>query len=135
MIVLAYSGMCFSANAASSTAPGAPYMLYEDAGRPAMDWSLKNPGIAVAVLLGTESKFTPAQVQSGLRGSFAEAGVTDLMFFYEQNDMPSTGVVYYYSGASDGPFILNEAQVEAKKSAKQYLFQQGNPITRYEYPD
>ena len=89
----------------------------------------------MGVILGTDSKFTPKQVESGIRRSFNEAGINDLAFFFEQNDMPSTIVVYCYSGATDGPFILNESQAEAKNSARQYLFQQSHPALRYHYPD
>ena len=118
----------------SAVADDGSRKLYPDAGIEAQAWSLKNPGIAVGVILGSETNFTPQQVESGLRRSFAEAGVTELAFFFEQNDKPSTIVVYCYSGGTDGPFLLGKSQAEAKKSAKQYLFQQSNPALRYEYP-
>lgn len=100
-----------------------------------MRWSKTYPGIAVNVILGTESKITPQQIEDVLDQEFADAGVSTVVYFYRQNDAPSTGVVYYYSGASDGPFILNEAREEARKSASQYLFQQSHPALRYDYPD
>ena len=100
-----------------------------------MRWSKTYPGIAVEVILGTESKITPQQIEEVLDKEFDDAGVSTVEYFYRQNDAPSTGVVYYYSGASDGPFILNEAREEAQKSAAQYLFQQSHPALRYDYPD
>ena len=117
------------------SAASSAIVLHKDAPLEAQDWSLKHPGIAVGVILGTQSKFSPQQVEAGLRRSLREAGVSDVTFFFEQNDMPSTGVVFCYSGATDGPFLLGKSQPEAKKSAKQYLFQQSHPTLRYEYPD
>ncbi|NQY41375.1 MAG: hypothetical protein HRT80_14900 [Henriciella sp.] len=107
----------------------------ENSSREAITWSKTNPGIAVNVIVGTDSKITPKQIEHVLDQEFAEAGVSNVVYFYRQNDAPSTGVVYYYSGASDGPFILNEARDAARKSASQYLFQQSDPALRYNYPD
>ncbi len=99
-----------------------------------MEWSKTYPGIAVEVILGTQSKITPKQIEYVLRREFREAGVKTVAFFYRQNDAPSTGVNYYYAGATDGPFILNDARPEARKSAAQYLFQQNDPALAYIYP-
>lgn len=109
--------------------------LHDDSWRRAYNWSKTYPGIAVEVILGTESKITPETIETVLRKEFSDANVNDIAFFYRQNDVPSTVLVYYYSGGSDGPFILNEARGEARKSASQYLFQQGDPALAYEYPN
>lgn len=100
-----------------------------------MKWSKTYPGIAVEVILGTESKITPEQIETVLGKEFCDTGIEAVAFCFRQNDAPSTGVVYYYSGATDGPFILNEARLEARKSASQFLFQQRKPALAYEYPD
>ncbi|MEM9422497.1 MAG: hypothetical protein AAF986_08335 [Pseudomonadota bacterium] len=119
--------------AQSIASPAPP--VHDDSGRRAMKWSKTYPGIAVEVILGTESQITPQQIETVLRKDFSEAGVDTVVFFYRQNDRPSTIVVYYYSGATDGPFLLNAARPEALESANQYLFQQRNPALAYEYPD
>ncbi len=100
-----------------------------------MRWSETYPGIAVEVILGTHSQITPQQIEDVLDKEFAEAGVSEVVYFYRQNDVRSTVLVYYYSGATDGPFLLHEAREEAQKSAAQYLFQQSHPALRYDYPD
>jgi hypothetical protein len=123
------------ANAEPQTATDHSVKLHADAGIEAQLWSLKNPGVAVGIILGTQSKITPEQIEQVLKAEFAEAGIGNVEFFYEQNDAPSTGVVYCYSGATDGPFILNVAREEARNSASQYLFQQSDPALRYNYPN
>lgn len=115
-------------------AQGSSVRLSDTSNREAMEWSKTYPGIAVNVILGTESKITPQQIEEVLNQEFAEAGVSEVVYFYRQNDMRSTVVVYYYSGSSDGPFVLNEAREEARKSASQYLYQQSHPALKYDYP-
>ena len=120
---------------AATTTPEFNPALVHDAHGEAQDWSLENPGIAVAVKLGTESQITPLQIRDVLTGEFSGAGVEELAFFYEQNDTPSHGVAYYYTGQSDGPFLLNQARPAARNAAQQYLFQQGNPALSYNFDE
>ena len=112
---------------AAATTPTFTPVLHENARRSAQDWSIKNPGIAVAVKLGTESEITPLQIRDVLTEEFSKSGVNDVSFFYQQNNTPSTAVAYYYAGVSDGPFQLRHAKAEARDSAAQYLFQQSHP--------
>ncbi len=101
--------------------------LTQDAPHAAYQWSKLNRGIAVAVKLGTESSVTPQQIEQILTREIQNVGVSDVVFFYEQNDVAGTGVAYSFAGNTDGPFSLGEAREAAVKSAKQYLFQQSNP--------
>lgn len=119
--------------ATSATVASATPVLLEDAGRAAVEWSLENEGIAVMVKMGTESGVTPAQISDVLTREINGAGVDSVAFFFEQNDIPATGVAYAYSGAVDGPFGLGEARSEAVRSAQQYLFQQSNPALAFSY--
>mgnify|MGYP000451072668 CR=1 FL=1 len=98
--------------------------MTEDATRTAFEWSRTNEGIAIAVLLGTESRVLPSQIEETLRREASAAGVCRLTFFYEQNDVPGTGTAYAYGGDVDGPFNLAEARDEIRASARQYLYQQ-----------
>lgn len=118
---------------AAATTPTFTPVLLEDARGSAQDWSIQNPGIAVAVKLGTQSDITPQQIRDVLTTEFTNSGVNDVSFFYEQNDTPSTAVAYYYSGKGDGPFLLNQARAEARDSAAQYLFQQSHPGMAFTY--
>ena len=98
--------------------------MTEEATRTAIEWSQTNDGISVAVILGTESRVTPSQIEETLRREASAAGVCRLTFFYEQNDVPGTGTAYAYDGDIDGPFNLAEARDEIRASARQYLYQQ-----------
>ncbi len=120
------------ASTAATSANFTPAPL-KDAGGNAQDWSLENPGIAVAVFLGTESGVTPTQIRDILTNEINSAGVKDVAFFFEQNDVAGTGVAYAYSGAVDGPFHLGDAREAAAKSAQQYMFQQNNPALAFNY--
>jgi len=97
--------------------------LLSDATRAAFSWSKENDGLAVAVYLGTESRVTPSQIEQILTREIQSAGVRNVEFFFEQNDVPASGVAYAYAGDMDGPFHLGEARPAAAKSAQQYLFQ------------
>lgn len=96
---------------------------HRDATRAAGEWSQRNDGVSVAVYLGTESRVTPDQIEQILTREINGAGVSNVAFFYEQNDTPATGVAYAYAGDVDGPFHLGEARPAAAKAAEQYLYQ------------
>ncbi len=97
--------------------------MTDDATYDAGQWSMRNQGVSVAILLGTESRVTPAQIQEILTREINNAGVGHVAFFFEQNDVPGTGVAYAYDGDVDGPFNLAEARPAAVEAARQYLFQ------------
>lgn len=106
--------------------------LVENADRTASTYGRQNPGIAVAVFLGTESVVTPEQIKTILTREFVQAGVDDpIRFFFDQNDVPGTGVAYYYDGDVDGPFNLKEARPQAVKTAKSYMFRKEKGLFSY----
>lgn len=102
--------------------------LSRDAGREAYQWSTRNSGIAVAVRLGRESQVTPVQIEQILTREIQSAGVSTVVFFYDQNDTAGTGVSYSFAGNTDGPFSLGEARPAAARSAQQYLYQRSNGL-------
>lgn len=76
-----------------------------DAGR----WSLRNPtGAAVAVYLGTSHDLSPALIEQSVRRGFAKNNVGNVVFFYEQNDMPRTGFSLHENGNGYGPYLATE---------------------------
>lgn len=95
----------------------------DNASQAAHLWVQRNPGIAVAVMLGTDSRVTPEQIEQILRSEINGAGVRDVAFFYEQNDVSGTVVGYSYRGGGQGPFNLARAREGAADSARQYLYQ------------
>lgn len=113
--------------ASAATASHPTITLTQNAPHAAYLWSKKNHGIAVAVLLGTKSRVSPAQIEQILTREIRSAGVRDVEFFYEQNDVAGTGVAYSFGGDSMGPYSLGEARPAAVKATKQYLFQLSHP--------
>lgn len=106
--------------------------LVENADRTASTYGRQNPGIAVAVFLGTESVVTPEQIKTILTREFVQAGVDDpIMFFFDQNDVPGTGVAYHYDGYANGPFNLKDARPQAVKIAKSYMFRKEKGLLSY----
>ncbi len=97
--------------------------LTDNASQAAHLWAQRNQGIAVAVMLGTESRVTPEQIEQILTREIQSAGVRDVEFFYEQNDVPGTVVGYSYNGGGQGPFNLARARDGAADAVRQYLYQ------------
>lgn len=113
------------ATAASSTIP-----LTKDAEGDAIIWARDTDGIGVSVALGTGSKFTPEQIQAILINDFTKAGEPNVRFFFEQNDVPVTGVVYHYGvtgGGSSGILTLNQSQGAVQETVDQNHFYEDNP--------
>lgn len=123
------SGIAQTAQVAASASP---VKLVENADRTASTYARRNPGIAVAVFLGTQSSVTPQQIKSILTKEFTQAGVSDpISFFFDQNDTPGTGVAYYFDGDVDGPFNLQYARPEAIKTARTYRFRKEKGLLSY----
>lgn len=95
----------------------------DNASQAAHLWAQRNPGIAVAVMLGTDSRVSPEQIEQILTREINGAGVREVAFFYEQNNVPGTVVGYSYQGGGQGPFNLARAREGAVESARQYLYQ------------
>ena len=102
--------------------------LVEDAGIAAGRFSETNPGIAVAIRLGTHPTTpTPERISEVLTEDFQEAGVTDpITFFFEQNDVPGSAAAFYYDGYIDGPFSLGQSRNEAAETAGTYNWRKNN---------
>ncbi len=96
----------------------------------AIRWASQNDGIAVSVRLGTDPQGTPTQIEDILSQTFREAEVDIISFFFEQNDIRATRVMYHYGkrgGVSDGPFFLRDAIEGARAAAAQHLFYLEHP--------
>jgi len=106
----------------SAPAQATPVLANEHAGIQANKWSLKNPGIAVGVFLGTAASTPSAEkIQQVLTADFQKAGVEDpIVFFFQQNDVPTTGVDYHFGGDVRGPYSLGEARPATEDVANTY---------------
>jgi len=128
------------ASAVTAAAAAFTPIISDDANRSAAEWSVTNPGMSVAVKLGTDSKITPARIHEVLTKEMNAAGLEDaglkdqIAFFFEQNDTPSTGVRICYTGNCEGPYWLNESKDAARKWTQQYLFEQSRPELAFNYP-
>lgn len=102
--------------------------MVEDASIAAGLHSESNPGIAVAVFLGThESTPAPERIRDVLSGDFQKAGISDpISFYFEQNDTPGTGTAFYFGGDMHGPFLLGPSRKEVPETAATYLFRKNN---------
>jgi len=86
---------------------------------PASEWSEKNPnGVAIAVAMGTKSIAIDDFIKEVFVRDFAHFGMTNLKFFFEQNDVPATGVTFHIRGGTEGPYFLAEAKREVSRTAK-----------------
>lgn len=95
-----------------------------EAGRLAGRYSEENPGIGVAVYLGTHpSTPTPARVQEVLMAEFREAGMTGpVQFFFAQNDISASGASFFLDGTMDGPYSLSDSRAQARQIVRSYNF-------------
>ncbi|WP_298307642.1 hypothetical protein [uncultured Erythrobacter sp.] len=108
----------------SATTVSATTQIVDDAGLVAGRYSRENPGVAVAIYLGTHSS-TPSRerIVEALTADFREAGLSDpVTFFFEQNDVPGSVASFHYDGAIDGPFRLGDSRSQTASTAKSYNF-------------
>ena len=82
-------------------------------------WSKKNPnGIAVAVRMGTQPVATDDQIKTVLTRDFKEHGMTNIKFFFEQNDTPATGITFHIRSGTEGVFLISNVREQAERMAK-----------------
>lgn len=87
-------------------------------------YSERNPGIAVAVYLGTHPD-TPSRdrIREVLTSDFRSAGLTDpVTFFFAQNDVAGSGASFYYDGNVEGPYTLSASRNQAAQVVSSYNF-------------
>ncbi len=92
-------------------------------------WSEANPnGAAVAVYLGNSGDLSPIIIEPNVRRRFAQNGVTNVAFFYEQNDVPRTVFSLHQNGNGYGPMVAPEIGEQIDMVA-------GQVALRREYPE
>ncbi|MCU7860897.1 MAG: hypothetical protein KZQ86_13950 [Candidatus Thiodiazotropha sp. (ex Lucinoma kastoroae)] len=78
-------------------------------------WSEKNPnGVAVAVAMGTKPVVTDVQIKEVLSRDFTKHGVTNIKFFFEQNDTPATRITFHVRGGTEGIFLIDTVRNRKK---------------------
>ncbi len=93
----------------ASAANVTPISYTDNARRAAHSWSTEHPtGAAVAVYLGNSGDLSPTLIEQSIRRGFARDNVTNVAFFYEQNDMPRTGFSLHENGNGYGPYQAPE---------------------------
>ena len=115
--------------AVSTIAPSSVNFV-DDAGLAANLFSDQNDGVAVAVRLGTADSTPPTErIREVLTQDFRNAGLEDpVTFFFDQNDIPVTGVAYYYSGYANGPYTLGQSRDAVKEISESYNFRKANGL-------
>lgn len=74
-------------------------------------WSVENPnGVAVAVAMGTKPVVTDVQVKEVLSSVFSKHGVTNVKFFFEQNNTPAIGITFHVRGGTEGIFLIDNVR-------------------------
>ncbi|MEO1660122.1 MAG: hypothetical protein AAFR51_03980 [Pseudomonadota bacterium] len=107
------------------------FQITDDAERDAIDWAGRSDGIGISVEIGRDSKVPAAKIQDVLNRDFTLAGESNVSFFVEYDERPSTLITYHYGAkgaASHGPFYLNDSQGEpVQKAVDQNHFYEANP--------
>lgn len=95
-----------------------------DASIAAGRYSETNPGVAVAVYLGTHPQTpSPERVREVLTAEFRSHGMTDpVTFFFAQNDVAGSGASFYLDGAVRGHYTLSQSRTEVSSIAQSYNF-------------
>lgn len=92
-------------------------------------WSEENPnGVGVSVRMGTEPVVTDDQIKTVLTRDLEKHGVTEIRFFYEQNDTPASGIAFHVRGGTKGLFLINEVREEVPAIAS--FAKKTNPVFR-----
>lgn len=83
------------------------------------EWSEKNPnGVAIAVRMGTKPAVTDDQVKTVLARDFAKYGMTHIRFFFEQNDVPASGITFHIRGGTEGVFTIDDVREQVAGIAR-----------------
>ena len=83
------------------------------------EWSEKNPNsVGIAVRMGTQSVVTDDQIKTVLTRDFAAHGMRSIKFFFEQNDMPASGITFHVRGGTDGVFVIDNVREQVANIAR-----------------
>lgn len=94
---------------------------------PAIEWSEKNPnGVAIAVAMGSQSAATDDQIKEVLIRDFKNNGLSNLAFFFEQNDAPASGMTFHVRGGTEGIFTISDVRQQIPPIANRAL--NDNPV-------
>jgi len=75
------------------------------------EWSEKNPNsVGISVRMGTQPVVTDDQIKTVLTRDFASHGMTNIKFFFEQNDAPATGIGFHIRGGMEGLFLIDNVR-------------------------
>jgi hypothetical protein len=83
------------------------------------EWSEKNPnGVGISVRMGTQSGVTDDQIKTVLTRDFKKVGMTNIKFFFEQNDAPATGISFHVRGGTTELFLIDNVREQVAVIAK-----------------
>jgi hypothetical protein len=83
------------------------------------EWSERNPnGVGISVRMGTQPGATDDQVKTVLTRDFKKFGMTNIKFFFEQNDAPATGIAFHIRGGTEGLFFIDDVREKVESTAK-----------------
>ena len=93
------------------------------------EWSEKNQnGVAIAVRMGLKPAVTDDEIKMVLTRDFEKQGLTNVRFFFEQNDAPANLIFFHIRGGTEGPYLIDSVRQAVPKSAMRAL--NTNPIFR-----
>jgi len=91
------------------------------------EWSEKNPnGVGVAVRMGTQPAATDDQIKMVLMRDLQKHGVSEIKFFYEQNDAVASGITFHIRGGTEGVFTIGNVREKIPALARRALNE--NPL-------
>ncbi len=83
------------------------------------EWSEKNPnGVGISVRMGTQPVVTDDQIKTVLTRDFKKHGMTNIKFFFEQNDAPASGIAFHIRGGTEGLFFIDNVREQVENIAK-----------------
>ena len=83
------------------------------------EWSEKNPnGVGISVRMGTQSGVTDDQIKTVLTRDFKKVGMTNIKFFFEQNDAPAAGISFHVRGGTTELFLIDNVREQVATIAK-----------------
>lgn len=95
-----------------------------DADRAAYQWAQNNPrGVAVPVHLGRDTTVPVQNIETILRRDFAEYGIQQVEFFYEDAGIGGSALAYVTRNQIYGPFALQDARSYVAQTANQQNFE------------
>lgn len=82
-------------------------------------WSEKNPNsVGISVAMGSQPVVTDDQIKTVLTRHFKKHGMTNIKFFYEQNDAPASGIAFHIRGGMEGFFLIDNVLEQVAGIAK-----------------